>query len=393
MGRIRDPTTGRRSNRWRRVVAQAAIATAFFAAIPSGARADEKAACVGESCSGTYAAVTTTGQATSSGGVAVSVTGSASGSKAGVSGTNWAYSPTAAVTGTGTSYTEAGAVGVSGTGRSTGGGENFSGEAYTLVTGLLLAPTNEEQAMVPTTDRFDPQNTAEKIQATVETAPYVALNIAQDAANGIPTTRSTPGSASASSSNPPPAKVIDQYYISQDQWFYCVVASTAMLLSSAAASHPHQRDIAGWLRTYHPRDNSEAERRRAGTPITNVPAVVNNIRTWGDRIVNGDVNEASSLMTVLTTDVHRYGHAMILSTDPAPLPRWYNRHTDHALLAHGYRHEKIPKVYIMDPYDMTRFGWTTQSWRGENPGGSWLLTLDQVWAANNGPGHEGRIVW
>lgn len=93
MTRTRDPTRGRRRARWRRVV-EATIAVAVVATFPSAARATENAVCVAQTCTGaTYAAVSTTGDAHSSQGVAVSATGSASGGTAAVSGLGYASGP------------------------------------------------------------------------------------------------------------------------------------------------------------------------------------------------------------------------------------------------------------------------------------------------------------
>jgi hypothetical protein len=94
-----------------RLIATLAMATAVVAASPAVARG-EGATCVGNSCDATYLAVTTLGQANSSGGAGVALLGNATGVVA-VSvlfgnATAHSYTPVAGVTIPGVAYSTTG---------------------------------------------------------------------------------------------------------------------------------------------------------------------------------------------------------------------------------------------------------------------------------------------
>lgn len=99
MAKIRGPTIGGPPRRRRRLVAGAAVSAALVTLLPTAALG-EGATCVGQSCDATYLAVTTTGTANSSGGVAISGAGSANGGVAAASGLGWAAGGKVSASGT-----------------------------------------------------------------------------------------------------------------------------------------------------------------------------------------------------------------------------------------------------------------------------------------------------
>lgn len=332
---------------------------------------------VGESADGSVLAVATTGNASSSSGVAVSGTGNSyTGSGAGVSGT-------------GTSYTASG-VGVGVTGRSYGSGTNVSGEAVVINTGLLQMATTAEQALVPTTDTIDPMGAATKLQVATEMTPVVLRSMATNAtASPSSSTASAQSCPDGSCYNPPAYKTLSQTYITQNQWWYCVPASTAMMLRSLGVSSPPSQDtLASREGTTGPTTGND---KKAGTPLSNVPAVINNIRPNGDRIMYGTIDNAGSLMDRVTTDVYYYNHSMILGTATANLSYWSKHAASHAIIAYGYDHRSGGRINVMDPYDYSRFNWDQGSWGGPNPGGAHTETLATLWSAVGA--HGGDVVW
>lgn len=292
--------------------------------------------------------------------------------------------PSVAVSGTGYAY---GGIAVSATGRAEGM-HGVSGEAYLMFTGMLDAPVNAEQAELAAQGLVvrDPAALADKLQVMADTATHVATNMALHA--------TTPDSASTSmrsNSSVPPANALNTPYRSQDKWYYCVPASVSMWMDSWGRGGVHQDEWARVLRTNHAKDNKD---KTAGTPIENAVGVINSNKSHRDDVYFVKADEQAELMNLLTTDVHHYGHGSLVSIKTSAAKWWSNKgspDSKHAILLHGYDHRSAGSIWLMDPYDYTRFNWNEKSFGGPNPGGSKKIRLSEVWAAHDAAG--GKMVW
>lgn len=334
---------GRRAVRRRRLTATA-VGAVLVMAFNSAAFAENEV-CVAQSCSAKYAAVTTTGEAQSSSGVAVSGTGYAWGGMVGVTGVGDAGGGTASVDPS----------------RSLG---EAADAAYTVTsTGEFIYHTavavteDPYQAWVVATSPPNPVEVANRLAAVADIAPGVAQNMAEGLLNPPPDPLAGPSTSSSSMrthTRPPAQMDLGWTSISQSTQYRCVPAISYRLFPGM----PSQEQLAREMGT----DKAK------GTTVRTAAAVINRHYTGPGDVLSTRAQDPKNLMDMVTTGVFNFRHGAML-TMQASLLHWpAHRKAAHAVGAVGYNHNSGGYLVVIDPFwtSMSDYHWGTRNGQGSS---------------------------
>jgi hypothetical protein len=348
----------------RRRLTAAAVAVVFVMASNSAAFAENEV-CFAQSCSGKYAAVTTTGEAQSSQGVAVS----------------------------GTGYSWGGIVGVTGVGDAGGGIASVDpsrslGEAadaaYTVTsTGEFVYHTavaltaDPYQAWVEATSPPNPVEVANRLAAVADNAPGVAQNMAEGLLNPPPDplagSTSTTSSSTMTHTRPPAQMDLGTTSISQSTQYRCVPATAYSIFSGM----PGQEQLAREMGT----DKAK------GTPFKTAAAVINRYYSGPGDVIYTRSRDAKDLMDIVTTGVFNFQDGAMLSLEASSSHWPAHRKAFHAVGAVGYDHNSGGYLTLIDPYwvSMSEYQWGTRNGQGSpwpTPAETrWQVSLGRVFSA------------
>ena len=351
MPSIRAPTrTNDARSRRRRATAKVAAVAAFLSALPTVVLA-EGLVCVAESCTGTYAAVGTTGDANSSSGVAVSGGGSSSGVVE-VEATRGIAEVDESVTGT--------TVGIDNT-----------GDAH----GPLTPAQALDMAYSPAADVI-----ALKEAVASEAIPEIHYQLAAGRFGLDPTLadRACPDGTCY-----PRQRTLSQWLTYQQTSYWCGPASTQIVLAQLGLS-ASQSSLAGSLNT-----------SKNGTTYQAITRVLNErTNTQKAYFIYTELgDDPASYMSRIVSDVEaRFDpvpHGIVNNVRTDPLDYWgdKSRPAWHFNVSHGYSFADGGYVNVAEVYDPTKVG----SNRRTNPYGHRTVPLDQIYRAvmNN----KRMIIW
>jgi hypothetical protein len=337
------------------LIAGAVIAAAVVTTTPSVALA-EGATCVGQSCEGTYLAVTTTGDANSSSGVAVSGTGTARGGIAEASAIG-SYATVADPT----------------TGEETG--LNNTGDA--------AVPATVEQVALATVSP-PPEVIAAKEQIVARLGPEIEYQLAALQYGLDPTLADR---ACPDGRCPSRYRTLSQPLTYQQNYNWCGPASTSLVLQQITGTAWDQRTIA---RTF-------GIERSGGTYYKAIVTKLNQSQGAVKFIASTlKENKPSDYMTKLVAAVDYWdgyqNHSIINNINTAPLHYWgdSSKGTDHYNISHGYDLQGGGFVNIAEEYDPARVGVK----RRTNPYGYHRVPLQQIYTADRANTYNhGIVIW
>lgn len=347
--------------RWRRMTAGAAATAALVTLTPSVALA-EGATCVGQSCEGTYLAVTTTGEAKSSQGVAVSGTGSVTGGVAEVGAGQGIANVEDPLTGD--------RIGMDNTGVAVTitAPESIASLSYSPPADVIAA----KQAMLK---QILPEVHYQAAAATANLDPHLA-----DAA--CPN-----GKCFAWT------KTLNQWLTHQVKDYYCGPAVTQMMLGQLGV---------WWDQTYYA--HRLYTEKQGATALHDIVRVLNQVQTehgvnkavfTAQRLPKDDMYAYMAIMIIASYAgmVDPVAHSIINNISSAPLRYWGDAKNpaSHFNVSHGFSFGRVESfIDVAEEYDPGKVGVN----RRTNPYGYWRVPLDQIYEANmaNGVNH-GVVIW
>lgn len=364
MARVRGRTAGASPpHGWRsQLTAGAVIAAAFVSALPTAAFA-EGATCVGESCSGTYAAVTTTGEAQSSQGVAVSGTGSASGGVAEV-----------------------------GAGQGIAGVEDPT-TGYKIGfdnTGVAITITAPES--VASLAYSPPADVIAAKQATLQQwLPEVRYQVAAAAAGLDP---HLADSACPNGTCFVWTKTLSQWLTYQIKKYYCGPASTQLILTQLGIL-TNQTYLADRLYT----------EKQGATALHDIVRVLNQVQTENGmhkavftalRLAKDDPTAYLAIMMISALGAaDPVPHSIVNNIDSGPLGYWNDKQhpAQHFNVSHGFSlgvNRTESRIDVAEEYDPTKVGVR----RKTNPYGYHSVPLTEIYnAVLANKANQGVVIW
>jgi hypothetical protein len=336
----------------RRRLSLAAVVGAVMALVLTNAAFGEPLVSVGPGgADGSVIAVAVTGDAHSSGGLAISGTGSASGGVAGVSGEG--------------TYDVAGGIAVE------------AANLAIITTGVAPAMSPLQAQIVAMAPAPDPMLVAEKAERLAIIAPEVLDNMV----SGIQEQPGpTPSPGGIFSSGGPPMRIdLNLGAVAQSWRNTCVPASMRML------GLGDEYDLA----------------QRMGTNSTGTTG--QNARTewqrrwdaWGhdEHIMDSEARDAKMLMDMITTDAYYFSHGLLPFTQPEKMTDYWPKEavTDgHAMAVGGYDHRGGGTVILFDPWDAYGNGsWDSNT--APNSLGRHEIPLKNLYLGLNA--RESQVVW